>query len=63
MNGRTLKWLAGALLPLILWVGVKTLFDVPERYLPGPLSVLTAVTDLGWPLMDHAVTAARALLA
>lgn len=54
MNVRTFKWLAGALLPLVLWVGVKTLFHVPERYLPGPLSVLTAADDLGWPLVDHA---------
>lgn len=46
-------YVAGALLPLAFWVGVKAVFDIPERYLPGLPSVLNAISDLGWPLVLH----------
>lgn len=54
MTSRHLKWVGGALLPLALWLGIKMLLGVSDRYLPGPLSVVTAVSDIGWPLADHA---------
>lgn len=52
----------GVLLPIALWLGTKSVFDISDRYLPGLTSVLNAVTDLGWPLAAHtAATLMRAL--
>ena len=53
----------GILLPLFLWLGTKSAFDISDRYLPGFTSIVNAVTDLGWPLALHtAATVARTLI-
>ena len=47
---------------MIIWLGVKHLFGISDRYLPGLESVVQAVTDLKWDLMGHVgVTTLRAL--
>lgn len=53
MRNRTCQVL-GILLPILVWLGTKSIFDIPDRYLPGLTSVASAVIDLGWPLALHA---------
>lgn len=54
---------AGTLLPLAIWIGVKSLFEISDRYLPGPESIANAIADLGWSLALHTgATAFRALM-
>src|SRR6266699_926399 len=43
----------GVALPIALWLGTKSVFDISDRYLPGLTSVLNAITDIGWPLAAH----------
>jgi sulfonate transport system permease protein len=58
----SLRPLCGALLPILIWLGSKAVFDISDRYLPGPTSIASAVSDLGWPLALHtAATFFRAL--
>jgi ABC-type nitrate/sulfonate/bicarbonate transport system permease component len=52
MNKRVLASI-GTLGPIVLWIGLKSGFDISDRYLPGPMSVVAAITDLGWPLGLH----------
>jgi ABC-type nitrate/sulfonate/bicarbonate transport system permease component len=62
MNMRA-QQLLGMVLPVALWLAIKFGFDVSDRYLPGPAGLLTAITDLGWPLVLHTgATAIRAVV-
>jgi ABC-type nitrate/sulfonate/bicarbonate transport system permease component len=55
-----LTGVAGSLLLPLLWVAVKYIFHVPERFLPSPGAVWRAYTDLDPSLWRHmAVTALR----
>jgi ABC-type nitrate/sulfonate/bicarbonate transport system permease component len=50
-------------LPIAIWIVVKHVFDISDRFLPGPASLLNAIKDLGWDLLQHtAATTVRALL-
>jgi ABC-type nitrate/sulfonate/bicarbonate transport system permease component len=56
MNRRMIAFV-GTLAPLALWIGVKSVFGITDRYLPGPVSVIAAISDLGWPLVGAHVGA------
>jgi len=50
-------------LGLTLWLGVKHLFEIPDKYLPGMTSLGEAVTDIGLDWAGHiAATASRTLI-
>ncbi len=54
------KIFIGIFLLLIVWVGVVVIFNVPERYLPSPISVIDAAIKLKDTLLLHTfATAAR----
>lgn len=38
---------------LIIWIGIEIIFDIPERYLPSPMSVINAIIDLQEKLPWH----------
>ena len=53
----------GTVAPLVLWLAIKFGFDISDRYLPGPESLVSAVADIGWPLFLHlGATVVRAAL-
>ena len=55
--------ITGALLLLIIWCSTKYLFTISDRYLPGPMLVLTAFHDIDPSIFVHtAATLARLLL-
>lgn len=53
----------GSVLPLLAWLVVKYIVGVSDRYLPSPLSVLTAFRDIEPSVFDHtAATSLRILV-
>jgi ABC-type nitrate/sulfonate/bicarbonate transport system permease component len=57
---RILISLVGGILLPVIWVSVKFVFDIPDRYLPSPVAVWEALNDLEPSLFYHiAVTASR----
>jgi ABC-type nitrate/sulfonate/bicarbonate transport system permease component len=56
------SWI-GAMLLLALWIGVKYGANVSDRYLPGPIKVISAVRDLEPSVVVHtAATSVRLLV-
>ena len=48
---------------LFIWIAIKLIFDISDRYLPSPFGVLLAVDDLGYSLLTHtSITIVRVVL-
>jgi len=62
-GANALKGLASALFGIALWLSIKYLFDIPDRYLPGLEAIGRAATDIGlaWP-RHIAATLSRVLI-
>ncbi len=54
MTWRVVARVVSALLLVLIWLGVKELFSVPDRYLPSLWMVAEAVADVGPDLLLHA---------
>jgi ABC-type nitrate/sulfonate/bicarbonate transport system permease component len=62
MNARA-QQILGIVLPVALWLAIKFGFNISDRYLPGPGSILAAISDLGWPILLHTgATIVRAMV-
>ncbi len=48
-----IKSFVSIFLLLIIWVGIRVFFDIPERYLPSPTGVINAIIDLQEKLPWH----------
>jgi ABC-type nitrate/sulfonate/bicarbonate transport system permease component len=49
----SLRTLLASVLGILAWLAVKYLFDISDRYMPGPAAVLQAIQDLGTGLLQH----------
>jgi ABC-type nitrate/sulfonate/bicarbonate transport system permease component len=60
---RRAQHVLGVVAPLLLWLAIKFGFDISDRYLPGPNSLVAAGSDIGWPIFLHlGATTIRAVL-
>lgn len=59
---RAIFAIGGGLSLVILWIAIKHLLGVSDRYLPSPMAVLQAVRDLEPPIWMHAAFTATRLV-
>lgn len=61
-NSNRLLFTLGCLLPLLIWVSVKYVFNIEDRYLPSPKNVLLVFGTLKPNILVHSLVSLARLL-
>jgi ABC-type nitrate/sulfonate/bicarbonate transport system permease component len=59
----TLRSISAACIGILVWLGAKFVFDIPDRYLPGVESIYQAIVDVGPAWIIHiSATVSRTII-